>query len=74
MTSPTAAPAAFHFRPGCLAVPLPPVRHLIYRCSCCGREFAIWRNRCLCHPSALLHAQEVDEAHFLRLLGHPGAA
>jgi hypothetical protein len=68
MTSPAHSPAAFHFRPAPLAVVLPPVRRLIFVCSCCRREFATYRQHCLCHPSALLHGQEVTPERYATLL------
>lgn len=70
MTSPAHNPAAFHFRPaaGELALPVPPARHVIYRCAICRREFAAWRNRCLCHPAALLHGCEVDAPTYQKIL------
>jgi hypothetical protein len=72
MTSPAHSPAAFHFRPACPLDPeLPPVRRLVYICSCCRREFVAWRLHCDCHPSALLHAQEVTEERYRQLCPSP---
>lgn len=73
MTSPAFDPAAFPRRPVSLQAPgLPPVRHMVYRCSVCGAEFPLWRNRCTCHVAALLHAHEVDDAAYQRLVRTAG--
>ena len=42
-------------------------RHLVYACNVCHARFPVWRNLCTCHPSAILHAVEVDGAEYDRL-------
>ena len=68
MTSPLHSPHAFHARGICEeSLGLPPRRHLVYACNVCHSRFPVWRNLCHCHPSAILHAIEVDAAEYARL-------